>query len=114
MSPKRDLVIRAWLCLPAEHASVSRALQLLEEFTKSEELLAGAFVQSYQVLLSFSLLSVLVLVLLLMLSLLPQLCKGLSTLVRRVGLETFEKGLAGLNGEALQRLRSKRKRYRVR
>jgi hypothetical protein len=90
LPPGRAVVMRFELSrLTAEHARVSQALQRLEEFVKAEGLLAGPFVVNYQ------------------------LCKGLSTLVRRVGLDAFEQGMSGLSSESLQRLRTKRKRYRV-
>ena len=90
LQPGRAVVLRLKLSrLTAEHASVSRVLQLLEDFVKTEELLSGPFEVNFQ------------------------LCKGLSTLLRRVGQKSLEVGIKNLSAEVLNGLRTKRKRFRV-
>jgi thiol-disulfide isomerase/thioredoxin len=90
LPPGRAVVLRLKMSrLEKEHSIVSGALQRLEEFAKSEDLLAGPFVVNFQ------------------------LCKGLSQLLRRVGMEKFEEGIACIDAGVLQGLRTKRKRFRV-
>jgi thiol-disulfide isomerase/thioredoxin len=90
LPPGRAVVLRLQMSrLEKEHSIVSGALRLLEDFVKSEDLLEGPFVVNFQ------------------------LCKGLSQLLRRVGTQKLEEGIAGIDAGVLQGLRTKRKRFRV-
>jgi thiol-disulfide isomerase/thioredoxin len=90
LPPGRAVVLRLKISrLKKEHSIVSEALRRLEVFVKSEDLLVGPFLVNFQ------------------------LCKGLSQLLRRVSMEKFEQGIAGIDVGVLQGLRTKRKRFRV-
>ena len=90
LPPGRAVVLRLKMSrLEQEHTIVSSALRRLEDFVKSEDLLAGPFVVNFQ------------------------LCKGLSQLLRRVGMEKFEEGIVGIGADVVHGLRTKRKRFRV-